>query len=283
MSPPDNRSPKSRIVVRRRRASAARADAADRKAAGPSVPPVDGKSRKASRHVGSRPGKIRTGHEDRYVGETPMMRLGRRLVGARSLLALDFLTVTDAFTRDLIDLHDQPEPLDVSVRGETSEWRADYVMSHTDGRRDLVMVRTVRWLEGPDGRRRAWMCDLVDAMALAARRAGYGFRLVTEDQVRVQPRLDNAKMIRRHIDPPRPRAEDVAAIDALADLPDEATVRDLQDRLGPGLDAFPLALRLDWLGHIRMDRGTWFGRTSPFSRIPAASPFPSSQPGGRRP
>ncbi|WP_046869229.1 hypothetical protein [Microvirga massiliensis] len=265
-SPQDRKRPG--LEVRRRRASARPEREPERH-----EPPRPAPSRKAEartgerrRRVGARPGRIRTGHEDRYVGESPMACLGRKLIGARSLLALDFLTVTDAFSRDVADMTDQPEPLEIGHRGETRAWFPDYMIARESGRRELVIVRTVGWLTGRDASYGAWMRDLVDAMEEAAHRAGFGFRLVTEEQIRVQPRLANAKMLLRHLDPYRPRRDDVAAIDALAGIPDESSVSELQERLGRRLDAFPLALRLDWLGHLRMDRRTWFRRKSGFTK-----------------
>ncbi|MBN8979406.1 MAG: hypothetical protein J0I08_23350 [Rhizobiales bacterium] len=180
------------------------------------------------------------------------------------MLALDFLTVIDAFTRDVTSIADQPAALAVSVRGQLMEQRPDYMIAHKNGRRDLVLVRTVSWLTGRNSEHGAWKRDLVDAMTHAAKRAGCGFRLVTEEQIRIQPRLANAKMLRRHLIPYRSPDGEIAAIESLADLPKESSVAELQARLGERFDAFVLALQLDWLGHLRMDRRTPFGRRSPF-------------------
>ncbi|CAM5391559.1 hypothetical protein AFEL58S_01886 [Afipia felis] len=193
-----------------------------------------------------------------------MMCIERKLVGARSLLALEFLTVIDAFTRDITDIVDQPAPLAVNVRGETKLGKPDYMIAHEDGRRDLVLVRSVEWLTGDDPGYGAWMRDFIDALTVAARRIGFGFRLVTEEQIYVQPRLANAKLLRRHLTPYRSINEEFVGIEALADLPKETSVAALQRRLGDGIDAFIVALRLDWLGHVRLDRRTAFGRASSF-------------------
>lgn len=195
-----------------------------------------------------------------------MMRLEQKLIGARSLLALDFLTVIDAFTKDIASIVDQPAALTVNVRGEAKEWEPDYAIAHKDGRRDLVMVRTVGWLMKRDPDYAAWMRDFVDAMTRAAKRAGYGFRLVTEEQIRIQPRFSNAKLLRRHVVSYRSSDGEIAAIDALADLPGKSSVAELQAQLGDRFDAFVLALRLDWLGHLDMDRRTPFRRTSSFMK-----------------
>ncbi|WP_047307795.1 hypothetical protein [Rhodopseudomonas palustris] len=194
-----------------------------------------------------------------------MMCIGRKLIGARSLLALEFLTVTDAFTRDITEIVDQPPPLAVHVRGEVKEWHPDYMIAQNNGRRDLVIVRTAEWLttrQGPD--RAMWKRDYVDGMKIAARDSGYGFRFVTEEQVYVQPRLMNAKLLRRHLVPYRSDNDEAIAISRLGELPAGSSVPELQKLLGSGLDAFVIALRLDWLGHLRLDRRTPFSRNSPF-------------------
>jgi hypothetical protein len=222
------------------------------------------KTKTRGRRIGTQPGKIRTGQEDHYVGETSMMRIKRKLVGARSLLALEFLTVTDAFTRDITDIVADPTPLVVNVRGEMKQGKPHYMIAHENGRRDLVMVHTVSWLTGTTAEKGAYRRDFLDGMAEAARRKGYGFRLVTEEQIYVQPRLANAKLLRRHLVPYRSNNDEIAAIEALGGLPEESSVAALQETLGKRIDAFVVALRLDWLGHLKLDRRTHFSRASTF-------------------
>lgn len=193
-----------------------------------------------------------------------MMGIGRKLIGGRSLLAIEFLTVTDAFTRDITDIVVDPEPLAVNVRGEMKEWKPDYMFAHKDGRRDLVTVRTVKWLTRMNAMDAARQRDLVDGMASAAARKGHGFRLVTEEQIYVKPRLDNAKLLRRHLAPFRSDHDETKAIEALGRLPKETSVSALQNVLGKTIDAFVAALRLDWLGHLELDRDTKFSRGSTF-------------------
>lgn len=196
-----------------------------------------------------------------------MVCIERKLIGARSILALNFLTVTDAFTRDVTDITDKPASLNVHVRGKVVEWEPHYMIAHDDGRRDLVMVHTVSWLIGKTEEHAAYKRDLVDAMAVAARRAGFGFRLVTDEQVYVQPRLANARMLRRHLPSFGTSDGHVTALEALSDLPEESRVADLQACLGKSFDAFVLAIQLDWLGHLRLDRRTLFSRASSFVKI----------------
>ncbi|WP_322517158.1 hypothetical protein SR870_06265 [Rhodopseudomonas palustris] len=193
-----------------------------------------------------------------------MMCLEDKLVGARSLLALDFLTVIDAFTRNVTDVIDELAPLSVDVRGEAKVQRIDYAIFHKDGQRDLVLVWTVSWLMQRTRELGVTPREFIDAMTSAARRIGFGFRLETEDDIRVQPRLSNAIMLRRHLVGYGEKDRKLFAIDALAQLPKESSVAALQEQVGSRFDAFALALQLDWLGHIKMDGRTAFSRRSTF-------------------
>lgn len=193
-----------------------------------------------------------------------MMCLENKLVGARSLLALDFLTVIDAFTRNVTDVIDGPPPLSFDVRGEATVQRIDYAIFHQDGQRDLVLVRTLSWLSYRVRKLSVTPRDFIDAMSSAARRIGFGFRFVAENDIRIQPRLSNARMLRRHLVGYAENVQKLLAIEALAQLPEELSIAALQEQVGSRLDAFALALQLDWLGHIRVDRRTAFSRHSTF-------------------
>ncbi len=195
-----------------------------------------------------------------------MMRIGRKLVGAHSMLALNFLTVVDAFTRDLTDIIADPETLSVNVRGEIKPAPIHYMLDYKDGYRELAIVRTVKWLHGKCPELGAYERDYVDAVKLAAHRAGYGFHLATEEQIYVEPRFYNARMMRRHLVPYRTDHDEWVGIEALQELPKEASIPALQQLLGPRIDAFVVALRLDWLGRLVLDRTTRFSRASTFMK-----------------
>lgn len=183
------------------------------------------------------------------------------------MLAFNFLVVTDAFSRDIIEMTDKPTPFEINVRGKVRTWEPHYMIGHSDGLRELVMVHTVAWLMGKSEDYAAYKRDLVDSMADAASHAGFGFRLVTDEQVYVQPRLNNAKMLRRHLPTFGTSNGHLAALEALDELPSESSVADLQACLGKRLDAFVLSLQLDWLGHLRLDRRTAFSRASTFVKV----------------
>ncbi|MGM4892019.1 hypothetical protein [Tardiphaga sp. 839_C3_N1_4] len=180
------------------------------------------------------------------------------------MLALNFLTVVDAFSHDITDIVADPEPLAVNVRGDVKLGQTQYMLDHKDGYRELAIVRTVGWLHGKTPEQGAYRRDYVDAVKSAAHLAGYGFRLATEEQVYVEPRFWNARMMRRHLAPYRTDHDEWVGIEALQELPKKSSVPALQELLGARIDAFVVALRLDWLGRVVLDRKSRFSRTSNF-------------------
>lgn len=195
-----------------------------------------------------------------------MTRLAQKLVGARSLLALDYLTLVDAFTHDLTGMDDAPPELPLVVRGKTKKWSADYEMSKSDGTRTFVMVRTVEWMQGKNEERGEFRRDLLDAMKLASERAGRQFMLVTENEIRVQWRLYNARLVQRHVVPYRALNDELVAFEALQELPEESSIAALQERIGNRFDALVLAVRLHWWGRLKLDERVKFTRDSTFVR-----------------
>lgn len=195
-----------------------------------------------------------------------MTRLAQKLVGARSLLALDYLTLVDAFTHDLIGMDDAPPELSLVVRGKTKKWSADYEMTMSDGTRIFVTVRTVKWMKGKTEKRAAFRRDFLDAMKLASERAGRKFMLITEDKIRVQWRLYNARLVQRHVVPYRELNDEYLAFEVLQELPERSSIAALQERIGSRYDAFVLAVRLHWWGRLKLDERVKFTRQSTFVR-----------------
>jgi hypothetical protein len=269
---------KRRFVARRRRGQAPSEQSAEaqRPEERPAAKPEAGtdsrrpKPKHERKRRGPRmrpPGKIRTGHEDHYVGEAPMLRLGRKVVGARSILALNWLVVTDVFTRDIEGLSDKAPELVIDVGGKTIKWQADYAATYVGGRRELVMVRSVDWVEGVDKRSGLTRSEFLAAMETAAAAAGWRFALFTEDQVYVAPRFGNALLASRHGGDPHPKAHDLRAFEAANRLPAGSTVSDLQEAVGNRQDALVSAVRLDLKGMIELDRSEPFTRMSTFAVV----------------
>jgi hypothetical protein len=90
--------------------------------------------------------------------------------------------------------------------------------------------------------------------------------LITEDELRVEPRLSNAALLLRYAGPIFPASCICEARVALA-TKSIASVSDLQAALPAERDAFAIALHLSWLGEIKFDPTTQFSRESRFVRV----------------
>jgi len=198
-----------------------------------------------------------------------MTRLGGKVVSGESMLELDFLIVTDAFEDDFVDIIAQPFSTSIVVRTRRRTWTPDFLIRRRTGFHELVEVKHLNWLYHKDPEKRALARARWQAMAAAARERNFLLRLLTEDEIRVQPRLINAKLIHRHCSPLAPKADLIRAISALVYLPDNSDVRALGEVLGKDLEgqALPLANRLERAGHIRIDRRSRYSRQSRFSKI----------------
>jgi hypothetical protein len=217
---------------------------------------------------GSESREIRTGRRRGYVGDVPMTRLGGKLVSGESLLELDFLIVTDAFECDFVDIIAQPFSTDIMAGTRKRTWTPDFLIRRRTGFDELVEVKHLNWLYHTDLAKRALARARCQAMAAVARERNCTFRLITEEEIRVQPRLINAKLIHRHCSPLAPKADLIRAIFALTHLPDDSRVCALAEVLGDfEAQALVLAIRLERAGHIRLDRHSQYTRQSRFSKI----------------
>jgi hypothetical protein len=206
-----------------------------------------------------------------------MTRLGGKVVAGESMLELDFLVVTDAFEDDIVDVTAQPYSMSIWVQGRKRTWTPDFLIIRSAGFAELVEVKYLSWIYHRDVEKRALARARLQAMEGAARERNCVLRVLTEDEIRVQPRLANAKLIHRHCSPLANKAQLVAALSALARLPNATNVSALQEVLGSdhGTHALALAIRLERMGHIRIDRKSPYTRWSCFSKI-------SNIPGGER-
>lgn len=208
--------------------------------------------------------KVRYRGRETYCGDVPMTRLHYKLVAGDSLLECDFVIVTDATEDDLIDVQSQPEPLAIYVNGRKRKWTPDYLIRRHGFGAELVEVKNLSWLRPSDpvkaAGRRAWL----EACAASARARGFAFRLLTEQEIRVEPRLSNAYLMHRHLGPFVDQGLLTTSIMALASLPKQATVADLGRAIENPLGALEMAIRLDRRGYIRLDRSAMFSPHSKF-------------------
>jgi hypothetical protein len=163
------------------------------------------------------------------------------------------------------------------VDGRKRTWTPDFLVIRRAGFNELVEVKYLSWLYHRVLEKRVLARARLQAMAGAARERNCELRVLTEDEIRIQPRLANARLIHRHCSRQVNKAQLVAALTALARLPYHADVSALQRALGEddGKHALALAIRLERMGHIRIDRKNPYTPRSCFSKI-------SNIPGGER-
>ena len=161
-----------------------------------------------------------------------MTRLGGKVVAGESMLELDFLVVTDAFECDIVDVIAQPYSMSIYVQGRERNWTPDFLIIRSAGFAELVEVKHLSWLYHRVFEKRVLARARLQAMAVAAGERNCKLRVLTEDEIRVQPRLANAKLIHRHCSPQINKPQLVAALTALARLPHDSDVSALQGALG---------------------------------------------------
>ena len=114
-----------------------------------------------------------------------------------SLLEADFITIVDAYDRDLAEIQEQPFPLKAWCLGRYRKWTPDFLLRREGRRPELVEVKTLQALYPEDEDEAAEMAAWVDAIAAATLEKGFDFVLQTEDEIRIQPLLWNAKLLGR--------------------------------------------------------------------------------------
>ena len=163
----------------------------------------------------------------------------------------------------------QPEPLDIFWEERWTTWTPDFLIERTAGPRELVEVKPLDQARPTDPIKAARAAARFEACRVAARKAGYLFRLATEQEIRVQPLLFNSKLILRHTGPFFDRGLILKAMLALPTLPSTPIVKDLGSAIGNPGAALEIAIRLDRLGHIRINRSEKFSKLSTFCVLSA--------------
>ncbi len=213
--------------------------------------------------------KVRVRGSTRYTADIPVTRLNGKLVSAENLLQADFVLVTDAQDADVVGMRSQPLTIEITVDGRKRKWIPDYLIERSTGPRELVDVEFLSRLRPSDLTERDRMRRRLAARDAAACEAGYRHRVVTEQEIRIEPMLYNAKLIHRHHGPFFDQALLLKGIMAVARLNCGSSIADLGDALGKPQFALALCIRLDRLGHIRLDRSAKFSRNTRFSLVEA--------------
>jgi len=150
-------------------------------------------------------------------GKFPSRKTGR-LVHYEGLLERDAIYLFE--TSPLIESYaEQPERIHFPDGNKLRRYTPDFVLDLHDGRRVLVEIKPARCLQQPDVRHK------LDCVATELERTGQAFLVLSEADLRQQPRLDNLKWIYQHAS--------------------KRIVSFLQSRtaIDPMVDRFPMTLR----------------------------------------
>jgi len=181
------------------------------------------------------------------------------------MLQADFILVTDAQDNDVEGVISQPLKLDIFVDGHRQRWIPDYMIKRQAGPRELVDVKFLILVRPADQKARQKVLQQFEACEIAANKAGYVYRLVTEQEIRIEPMLYNARLIHRHSGPFGDQALLLKALMAVAKLGSNSSIAELGSAVRRPEAAIELAIRLDRLGHIRLDRSFRFNRLAHFA------------------
>jgi len=212
--------------------------------------------------------KIRTGRRNHFVGDVPMTRLNGKLVSGESLLEIDALTVLD-FDGGFADVVAQPFTTTITVGLKERRWTPDFLIRQNDRPNDVIEVKMLSWLYHKDPAKATLARKRLEAMRVACSKLGHNFSLWTEDEIRVEPRLYNAKMAQRHCGPLVPESSIVLGLSALVATPDSIAIRKFADLIAPlhPIHGLGLAIKLERLGHVRIDRRQKYSFSSIMTKI----------------
>lgn len=221
---------------------------------------------------------------DNHTGAVVIFRDGGEAVPFESMLERDWLIRTDTYDHDLKWIVAQPRVdeekggLPYEFDGRTRVWIPDFMRQRKgrDGLQDprpvLVEVKPLFsvYPDDPDEAKRELDQDYVaakfDAIRKKALARGYGFSLATEDEIRIQPSLHNADLIRRCAGILFPERWEAVGRLAVLRLPRKSSIRELERVLPAGVDAFSVALRLAWRGEIVIAPDEEWTRATTFAR-----------------
>jgi hypothetical protein len=220
-----------------------------------------------------------------YKGSLNNPRDRDRAIDFESLLEEDWLVREIAFDQNLRRVVSQPrvdaaEPGGLPYRfdGKQRVWIPDFVRQRRgrpglqDPAPTLVEVKPLISIypDDPDERIRereqAYVKEKFEVIRLAALARGYDFELSTENEIRIQPGLQNAALMLRVCQPSFPVAWEKIGEQAVIELPLESSITDLARLLPEKVDAFSVALRLAFNGQIRLDPERKWTRTTRFVR-----------------
>ena len=204
---------------------------------------------------------IRFGPRDIYTGMVLVPQVDKMLA-AEGLIEFDFWQMIGFAWPDIVEAFAQPSPLVIKVLGEKHTWIPDAFIRRGNGDSILVECKPLMWAQ-PDPETNpelAAYTPLVQrAMRTAAHSVGCQFHLMTENEVRMEPRFHNAKKMKRALAAQIPEPFVQAAFAVLECSPAEMIIAELAELL-PAHTPYivNLACVLDSRGIVRLDRRDFF-------------------------
>ncbi|MCB1535069.1 MAG: hypothetical protein KDJ44_10190 [Rhodoblastus sp.] len=174
-----------------------------------------------------------------FTGEFPSDRLGEP-IKYENLIERDFLLLAED-CRVIETLTNRPDPLIWSYRDIPCTTQFEFGCQLTGGRRALVAVKWATKV------RKLRLVELYRAARLSARRDGWRLVMLTERQIRAQPRLANAEMryFNRRRGPATPvtQQQDLAIFHVIPAGP-PVSIGEVRARCNLGRDGYRAIMRL---------------------------------------
>jgi hypothetical protein len=204
-----------------------------------------------------------------YVGRLPSYRdADPALLVFESLLERDLLVLLESDT-NTTQIWPQPLTLTVHFLGHVYRPIPDFFSSHKSGERRLWEVRPAVVVLADDTIVQAEIDAWYDAVADEACRRGFEFHLITERDIRIEPRLSNSRHILRGAGDLVDRRAISAVRAVLAHLPDPVTLGAVRDAAGREVNAFWAIMRMIYRGEIKADMSQPFGDQTYLTRPPS--------------
>ncbi len=148
-------------------------------------------------------------HGGNVIGQFPSIKLAR-MVHFESLIERDLLYVLD-FESDITTFSEQPLTIEYAHEGKARRYTPDFHVVYANGRNILIECKPLQFTETDDNRRkfgaaRVWCAE-----------RDWKFSVVTDEQLRTGPRLDNVKRLTayaRHVIAPLLKQQTYAILEA---------------------------------------------------------------------
>lgn|GEM_PF-6846538 len=205
---------------------------------------------------------VRTRSKDIYTGDVPLTRLNGKLVSGEGLHEVLGWIVIEFLMDDMVAAYAQADMVKIFVFGKPTDWTPDVRIVRKDKPDLLIEVKPLEQVQPnektpPD--LAAAMREKVRARQAYADANGFDFLLLTDFEIRKEPRFHNAKVMFRalgsHI-----------GEQAIADVFQQLHHFDEIGSVSDPADALPqyrnvmlmIACMLDRAGYIRLDREEFF-------------------------